>query len=436
MDALYVEALFIENYLIPNNFELTDFEQEMVKSLKNDNLAGYSFVIEGVDMELVYYMHRLKTDKLTLSEKLTKYTDFGRKLLDDFKYPESGDYEKYCILVPLYSYTRYIYQIVYDCVYIENKIKPEEFKIEDYSKDIKKICDDMLIILNKYFYDYQSFRSKVISQIDNIYEKVFSKSDLNYEFLIFNKPLIFTHLITTDIVADKIRKNEIITKNMLIGNVEKLPNKLSQRNDENINAALKLYDKKKYKQAADILAKSYNDESENTFILNFYAKALYWFDREKSFEIYKKLIDILDKEDYKNSKYVEYKLNNEIDEIGNSGIKNDLLDVCKDIHNIVGNKIYVNLWFIEAYWKIGTLYLDKEDYLRGAYEITRFLLCGVGKDDAIINEQAMGYLTEAYTFLKKYDLARYCADKTLKINPKNKYVLYFIDKIKKEYHKE
>ncbi|MBN1798881.1 MAG: hypothetical protein JW822_09905 [Spirochaetales bacterium] len=29
------------------------------------------------------------------------------------------------------------------------------------------------------------------------------------------------------------------------------------------------------------------------------------------------------------------------------------------------------MWFVEAYWKIGTLYLDRKEYLKGAFEITR-----------------------------------------------------------------
>lgn len=173
------------------------------------------------------------------------------------------------------------------------------------------------------------------------------------------------------------------------------PDKLSDRYENALNASQNLYEKGEFAKAALIWEDAYRDEPDNPFILNAYARTLYKTEssREKAFQVYRHLLEILDRQ---------------TEEGGN-------------------NAVVIDVWFPEAYWKIATIYLDKNEYEKAAFEISRFLIVfktlGNLENEAYrpLLTQALQYLTEAYFALRQDAIARYYAKKTLEINPSNEY---------------
>jgi len=93
-------------------------------------------------------------------------------------------------------------------------------------------------------------------------------------------------------------------------------------------------------------------------------------------------------------------------------------------------ELVLDVWFPEAYWKIGTLHLDRREYRQGAFEICRFLAIEKHlpsrhheRESLHLYAQAPQYLTEARFHLKEFRSARYYADRTLELDPENRYAL-------------
>jgi tetratricopeptide (TPR) repeat protein len=190
------------------------------------------------------------------------------------------------------------------------------------------------------------------------------------------------------------------TPPVALAKAQPLPVVQSERHQKEIDASMRLYEEGKYVEAARAVHAAVKDEPENEFLLECYARALYRTDsyRQSSFEIYKRLITLLDRKE----------------EPSNIGM---------------------DVWFVEAYWKYGTLLMDRHEWEKAAFEISRALatsyMVNQGQAFAL---QAYSYLAEAYFHMGRYDVAKYYAEVALQINPKNEYAQYYLDRAKDKLH--
>ena len=79
----------------------------------------------------------------------------------------------------------------------------------------------------------------------------------------------------------------------------------------------------------------------------------------------------------------------------------------------------MDAWFSEAYWKIASLYLDREDWKNAAFEIARFLSVHSSDASAEAMTQIYGYFAESTDHVGRKDLARWAAERSLRWNPSN-----------------
>ncbi len=181
-----------------------------------------------------------------------------------------------------------------------------------------------------------------------------------------------------------------------IGEITPYPSILSTRFDNEIQQSFEYYRKGDNSNARQILEKPIVSEPNNTFILNAYARACYNIDKSTSIIVYSKLINYLD-----------------------------------SIYKKPDSKIVVDMWFREAYWKLGTLYMDNKNWEKAKFEISRFLLSIQEMKSEYIYIQALEYLTECA--FNQYDdkLALYLANRTLSYDPENNYAKEIIKEIKK-----
>ena len=202
-------------------------------------------------------------------------------------------------------------------------------------------------------------------------------------YTLFNgRQLVIVHLTATtgvDIVPRAVRRGDTL------GSYEPLPVPLSTRHQATLDSAGAHYERREYAIAAALLAPVYAAERDNPFVANEYARTLFRIDdrRTESFDVYRRLLEQLDRR-----------------------------------HGTNDRQVAVDPWFSEAYWKIGNLYLDRQDWDRAAFEITRFLSVrgDVGATDL---SQVYTYLAEAYVHLGRKDLARWAAEQALRGNPRN-----------------
>jgi tetratricopeptide (TPR) repeat protein len=199
----------------------------------------------------------------------------------------------------------------------------------------------------------------------------------------------FLH-ITTTINKPKVETGETI------GIIQKYPEILSEKYQNQVLKSQLLYSETNYKQASDILKEPYRNDSTNLFIADNYAKALYKIDSNKAlaFQVYIKMIDQLSKQ------YEE-----------------------------MPNELKIDCWFREAYWKLATLYLDMQDYEKAIDLLIKFQLSISDMKGEPVYTQVLDYMTECAFYLKEYEIAKQYAKLTLKYDPHNKYVLDILKKI-------
>lgn len=181
-----------------------------------------------------------------------------------------------------------------------------------------------------------------------------------------------------------------------IGGFEPPPAILSARHQARIDAANRLYDTRDYAGALAAIEPAYLDERGNPFLIETYARVLYRKgERAQSFVIYRQLVDLL------------------------------------DTQWGAPESVTVDLWFVDAYWKAGTLHMDRREWSRAAFEISRALVGGLAWEP-LAEEQALSYLTKAYFELGRHEEARYYAQRALGRNPRNTYARQYLDRLARD----
>jgi len=190
----------------------------------------------------------------------------------------------------------------------------------------------------------------------------------------------------------------IVSAGRPVGDVQPLPVVVSDHHQAALVEAERLYARQEYAAALAALEPAYRDEPTNPFVLEAYGRALYrQRARERAFEVYRKLVDLLD---------AEWSTDN-------------------------GKTVTIDLWFVDAYWKVGTLHIDRAEWERAAFEISRALAGGFMWESLAV-DQALSYLMRAYDQMDRRDVARYYAERALERNPKNPLARRYLDPLSRD----
>ena len=185
----------------------------------------------------------------------------------------------------------------------------------------------------------------------------------------------------------------VVSAGRPIGDVQPLPTVFSDRHQTALVEAERLYVRQDYASALAVLEPAYRDEPDNPFVLEAYGRALYrQRERERAFVVYRRLVDLLDAE------------------------------WASDAPNVAT----IDLWFVDAYWKVGTLHMDRSEWQRAAFEISRALAGGFMWERLAV-DQALSYLAKAYAEMDRRDISKYYAERALERNPRNTFVKRYLD---------
>ncbi|GAB3648773.1 hypothetical protein GCM10027594_24200 [Hymenobacter agri] len=186
-----------------------------------------------------------------------------------------------------------------------------------------------------------------------------------------------------------------VAKGQSIGQTNQLPLVRSVRYGMKIIASEDAYAAGDFATAAHVLEEATRHEPANPFITCQLARSLYRNEATKprAYELYQRLIR----------------------QIEASVPRNDTI-------------LYVDAWFAEAYWKLGTLYLDHARWADAVRSISQFLAATSRAEYAAtpLYEEILGYLTESFYQLGDAKLCRHYGQLTLKFFPHNQYVLPYL----------
>jgi tetratricopeptide (TPR) repeat protein len=158
------------------------------------------------------------------------------------------------------------------------------------------------------------------------------------------------------------------------------------------------YDDGKYADAVSLLAEAASLEPADPTVLYCYARALYRGPgtREQSYPAYKRLVALLDAYGRESPQAVA---------------------------------VYLMFW--EAYFKLATLQLDRQQWATASYNLSRAAAAlqsmqEVRDDNPGVREQILQYQTECFAHLRQPAVCRYFGRRTLHFFPKNRYVLPYL----------
>ncbi len=210
------------------------------------------------------------------------------------------------------------------------------------------------------------------------------------------KKIRMVHIDTNSKVGDSVHVGQ------MAGTLTDYPKIVSKSYEIQYRKAEQLYSEKEFNEAISILEPAIKNEKTNPFVWNLYARSLYAANRKtESFSAYQTLLSIIDAGESFNE------------------------DGSPDL-------VVLDAWFLEAYWKISTLYLDKESfeksifYNRKMLDVVTLANTYYNPDRMLYNVSALSYLAEAYYFLKKKEANQYYICETLKLDRENKYVFQFL----------
>jgi tetratricopeptide (TPR) repeat protein len=190
----------------------------------------------------------------------------------------------------------------------------------------------------------------------------------------------------------------VVSAGQPVGGFERPPAVLSTRHQGRMDSANALYDTRDYAGALAAIEPAYLDERDNPFVIETYARVLYRMgERAQSFVVYRQLVDLLD-----------------------ARWRASAVD-----------SVTVDLWFVDAYWKAGTLHMDRREWERAAFEISRALVGGLAWEP-LAEDQALSYLTRAFFELGRHEEARYYAERALGRNPRNTYARQYLDRLARQ----
>ncbi|MET4105420.1 hypothetical protein [Hymenobacter sp. UYP22] len=159
-----------------------------------------------------------------------------------------------------------------------------------------------------------------------------------------------------------------------------------------------LYADGSYSEAATVLEEAFAKEPTNPFILNQLARSLYRTDKTKprAYTLYQQLVQ-------------------------------QLASVVPAHDSI----LTADAQFSEAYWKLGTLYMDNQQWPEALLSISQFLVATPEETYAgtPLHEQVLNYQTECLYELKEVTLCRQFGKQAMQLFPSNRYVQPYLAKL-------
>lgn len=156
-DAIYIEALFIIDYLQTQKYHLTRFEEFLIRSFKNDNLGSFFATFYLTDLPFLHQLDDISAKKITLEAKMKEMYSIGTSLVNDFDthdFKKESEWKSFLVMIKMYTYFYHTKQLVFDIQRAHSKTSVKEFDIKDY-EDVNRIKNKIGKLINNnldYFY--------------------------------------------------------------------------------------------------------------------------------------------------------------------------------------------------------------------------------------------------------------------------------------------
>jgi hypothetical protein len=116
LDALYLQALFIRDYLVPAALPLSEYESYILESLNTDNLSTASFILLRTNASLAQLLYNYgleyDADKLNAEEVMTEIIALSEEITGYLYSQDLSEWETYISLINALTLDVYLAEIV------------------------------------------------------------------------------------------------------------------------------------------------------------------------------------------------------------------------------------------------------------------------------------------------------------------------------------
>lgn len=167
-DSKYeIQAKFIYNYLLPNNYVLTSMEELLVDSFLNNKLQKFTALFKNFDRSIVYIMNNTyKNNGSSPIEKRNAVNELGKQIYSDFSLNDEIDNdEKYYRVLKNLTFIKISPQVYFGIKELEdNTISPDSYNLRDYPEIFKSITDCQSVVTEN-----SDFLESYIDQLNKKY---------------------------------------------------------------------------------------------------------------------------------------------------------------------------------------------------------------------------------------------------------------------------
>lgn len=168
MDAIYLETMFINDFIDTTEYTLTSFEKYLSRCYKKRDLNSVSITFKNLDNNVSRRLYELSSSELDFENALKSLYNVGDSLKSAFCFPVNGSLrDKYLAIIPIFTYCRFGPQSIRDIDHCKNKSKMKtSFSIEKYPSNF-----DILQELSKIISPYKVYIDLYNAHVDSIFFK-------------------------------------------------------------------------------------------------------------------------------------------------------------------------------------------------------------------------------------------------------------------------
>ena len=171
MEAMYIQTLFIKDYMLVNEFKISEYENNLLLSLEDNNLAAASIYLYKLDMDLVYYLDDYWLSVKNNSRISEAFLEEIRRLGSDLKnevISDEDDNQKYYLLISMKTYYDFI-PVFLSYIHTYNSFSQEIIK-PDIPKEYP-VINNYLLKIQAFLLEYNDFITEFYDDTTDDFQK-------------------------------------------------------------------------------------------------------------------------------------------------------------------------------------------------------------------------------------------------------------------------
>ncbi len=161
VDGITIEGIYFNSYRTKSD-NISRLENFFLAEI-NSGFWSVIAIFDRVDLQLLHQIDDVEKNTETKEEAIQNFINIGRELLDRVEFNDNN-WNNYCNLVSLRTFSFYSRQVVFDILFVTEgkELTDDELKLSDFP-EIDSTVSEALALIDKYESFFIDFRRQVIN---------------------------------------------------------------------------------------------------------------------------------------------------------------------------------------------------------------------------------------------------------------------------------